>query len=753
MKKIFFSIIFLLNYFISASNADPISREWIKAGSGGAGAFTNVMWDKDIENTVYGLSDVSGLFKSENSGDSWDWKNNGLNDNMLSSIDQCDANYDAFVISSNFGVWKSVDHCETWTNILNSIHVRTKSHQSVKFSHGSDLVIYEGDDSGNIRKTVDGGENWVTYTNPYGVTVIKTIAVSMDDSMLFVGTGFGMVIYNTSDMSVVSTPLFTGNDSDKINDISEIRCFNFSGNNFVVVSAGKALAISTDNGNSWSYSTTISDVSTDRWIDRFDVTVENGVLKYICQVRALNSYNNFYAVISYDSGMSWARKDIKGRATGDSINNPGDIWHYVFGSISSCVSIDPNNSSRLYLADPNGMYISTDDLDTMSEKIVGAQNQVLTDIQLAPDGQTIIASGMDVGILKTINNGTTWTSLVPNVVNNYDAGYAGHYWKFFINGTENDWKTGRATVVSTICPWGGVNGTTLADAYSVISNNSGSSWTMRKIADKSYSGMWGNGFMRSLSWTSDKSVIYAGMDGSDRGVYKSTNLGINWTRLGVQPGYTNGFYNGLAVDPTDNSGNKVMFASFGASGGSSPYYTSNGGASWDFLRNSTDSAQSALAYVKQVKYSPNGEYIYIGDGSGNLWRSTNPPSYGSFSILKHFIVDSTKLRSIDGITFDPRNPNRMFLSLIYSDYTGYFKSHIFVTSNLNAGTDAVWTDITGNFPINQGINSMVIAYNEGIKGFLYVATYGGGVLKLDLDDGLYGEAFSGLSLNGISIKN
>ena len=437
-------------------------------------------------------------------------------------------------------------------------------------------------------------------------STVLTLALSADNTTLFIGTSSRLRVYNVNTNTFVDQT-FSGNSSTSINRINEIRTYHLAPYDYVIVSAGLALAYTINDGASWTYSTTINDsLGTLGDIYKFDAVPYNGSVRiFVSVVNPADLGHNIHFYLSDDMGVTWGPNvgcvpsgcNAVPTVYTDLIGDPTRVWAGQWQPYDNYLTLNPFNPQEIMSGDGWGIFKSTDSAGSWYEKILGAQNQVLNDTKIDPEGR-VWASGMDIGSLSTASNGVNWTSMSPNgsnTNNNRAYGYfQGEHWKLGFFGTAAQWLSGLGTVIEEINPWFDAATNQGFDTFMGRSTHSAQPGTYLMVRSpfpqvQTGGGMWGIGYMRSLGWSPLVAKAWAGWDGYNAGhnVAVSSDQGATWQYPAFQPGGIITFYNALGVDPTDPTGCTVAFASFaGGNGGSSPYITKNcGTTAWSFLNN------------------------------------------------------------------------------------------------------------------------------------------------------------------------
>lgn len=743
--KIFLTLTLLCS-FATASFATvgiPDSRHWVRAWYGGGGTYPMVVPDKFVNHKVYLVSDVSAPFVSTDNGDNWTFLSynspatSGWTIQLPTALYQSNTTSTLlYMIGAFGGISKSTDGGTTWTSLGSYQATRSTSGKVIMIDPNNDNIVYAGLDNGDVIKTTDGGATWATLFTPWGLNQKVTwLYVNKTSTKLYVGGGGNGLISYDLNTNTPTTITLTGTNSIQSYDYGTY--VDGASVTHLCVTAGWKIACTVNDGASWTYTAGTS-VDSNYFTYRLAVRyLANTNVRFISFVRKLNSDSSgSITAYSNDGGATWALPTLTLNLAMDPALagtnppiNPGG------GYAGENVAIDNFNEDVVYFATNGNIFRSDDGGVTYNEKVTGAPNTVSSDVAISPNG-TIFGCSMDVGCQYSTDNGVTWTQATPSTNANM-----GHYWRVITTGTLAEWNAGTGHVIVTATRYN----ISAKFNWNVIvrSVDNGHTWTFIEstfpTAGLYGDTIWGNGYMRSIGKSSDEQTIYVGMDGATcqanpalapncttnagyGGIYRSTDNGLNWTRASTTTGQAK-VYNGVAVDPTDLTGNTMMYGTFGYNAyrtttGINPYAYVNG------LGYTLDMAYDSQGHPYAVGTESNAPVIYksvitqYGQGKGE---------YGTWILMKNF--GSSGL--LDGLTIDPLNNNRIFVSSLL----GTTASHrVYVTADAQDNQNASWTDITGDLPAMGGVQALKVNYNEGAQGFLYAATNGNGLFKLDLTD-------------------
>ncbi len=157
-------------------------------------------------------------------------------------------------------------------------------------------------------------------------------------------------------------------------------------------------------------------------------------------------------------------------------------------------------------------------------------------------------------------------------------------------------------------------------------------------------------------------------DGGERGVYKSTDGGENWTRVKHVSDYTG--CNNLIMDPRDP---KVLYAAFhqrqrkvftyiGGGPESALYKTTDGGATWKKLEGGLPSGDVGRIGIDVSPVNPDYVYAVVEayDKKGGVYRSTNRGA--SWEKMNDLYTSGNYYQEL---TCDPKNVHRIFITDTY----------------------------------------------------------------------------------------
>ena len=746
-------VLFLLGVqtFSCASQGYPVSTHWIPTFIAGHGTFPVVYPDIQVEGTVHLGSDVAGQFISTNKGNNWTFVNANAYLGLTSAIIQAETNPD-IVYAIGDSVVKSVDHGNTWTKVASYTNERVSngaSGKSIAIDRNNSNIVYIGTSSGDIVKTTDGGATWSIYASqPFGGKPVSFLRINKASTFLLAGsvsrssptTGYGMISFNLTNST--STTITLAGVNSTING-EYVNYVDGSSVEHVCVNAGYHIACSADDGVTWTNTNDITMPASNYYVAHFGLRRLLGgsitIVAFYEETTSFYTQNN--NVLSTDSGTTWA--SVNTNITLDLVADPTQGWA-SFGTLGSTFSIaaDPLSQNTWYLTTDGWVFRSDDGGHNWVEAIVGAQNTVVTSLAVSPIG-TIFACGMDMGCVASTTNGSSWVATIPNGSNGSPQGFtiAGHYWRVVTTGSVSDWNAGNGHVIITSSPY---IGTTFPIFEPVVwrSVDNGVTWaavTANLPPDElACGGVWGIGYPRGLTVSPDGTTLYMSIDGYNTtgsnctgsltadtgGIYKSTDNGATWTKT-TQPTSWK-VYRAIALDPTDVTWNTVVFGTFfDSTPVTGTYRSTDGGTTWAYT-----GGNSSMAGGSNMIFNQSGIPFETGL---NIINSANPSIYSSSNggsvwfNMHNFFTGSTEA---DGVAVDPTDTNRMFVGTVLDPVD----PNIFMTVTANSGSSSVWKSLQGDLPAGNGVQAIAINPFEGNKGYLYVATNGAGVFKINLDD-------------------
>lgn len=377
------------------------------------------------------------------------------------------------------------------------------------------------------------------------------------------------------------------------------------------------------------------------------------------------------------------------------------------GGMVQALAITPADSQIIYAGVNGGIYKSTNGGTSWYTANNGLINRDVRALVISPANSQTIYAGVTGGIYKSIDNGTTWTavnngltakdvrSLAINPANSqliYAATYSGGVYKTSNGGSS--WaavNNGLANTAIYVIAVAQENPQTIyaGTAAGVFrSTNGGDSW------QEVDTGLSNKEVLSLVIDPGNSQILYVGTNGG--GVFKSIDGGSSWTAS--NDGLAARGIAALAIDPGNS---QTLHA---GSNGVGISKSTDGGASWTMVNDGL-----AAKYIRALAIDPAAsQVIYAGTMDGGVFRTSNGGSSWNDvnSGLSGYDVRS--------IAID-HTSNRIL-------YAGVVGGGVF---NSNDG-GATWAGINNNSP-SRYISSLAI--DPVHSQTIYAGSNGGGVLK------------------------
>ncbi|MCA6364036.1 MAG: T9SS type A sorting domain-containing protein [Bacteroidetes bacterium] len=225
------------------------------------------------------------------------------------------------------------------------------------------------------------------------------------------------------------------------------------------------------------------------------------------------------------------------------------------------------------------------------------------------------------GMLKSTDNGATWTAITASQTNtpqSFDA-----FWDLIWN-IQTDHKDTANDVVYAAC---------LGAIYRSL--NGGTNWTtLRGGSTSAYS------YFTDIAVTPDSAILYATLssDGPQRGIWRSTNQGGAWTKIST-PLFGDSLCNRIVAGINPSNPNEIYF-----------------------LANTNGIGMPDTNYFGDIEWNALWRYTYLGgngSGSGGQWEdlSANIPTNGVGPFEDFNAQGSYDLV----VAVKPNDPNTVFI--------------------------------------------------------------------------------------------
>jgi len=639
---------------ITSPHAKRAGARGVSGGVSGPGVddILALATDPVDANVVFVGTDNAGIWKSTDAGATWVSSNSGIGLDTASELAVFSLIIDpsapeAVYAGSGGGVYKSMDGGATWVLVKAS---RAASVDALAINPSEPGTVYAGTFGKGIFKTADGGGHWSAVNSGLADTAINALAIDPADPLtVYAGSedaGLFKSVNGGARWAPTSFPQ-PGVDCVTIEPSSPSRIYA-AGSGFLTPDG---IYTSTDGGATWARSAAgLSDIIL---VDALAIDPSNPGTVY-----AGDEGTGVYK--TSDSGQSWtafhsglANPRVEAVAVSQSgattlyagttdgafkSTDAGLDWAAVGGGLPPAavdsLAIDPTNASIIYAGTNQGMiYSSSDGGSTWGAGDLHGEVQALGGIQISdvhaiavdPAHPATVYIGTDQGPAKSTDGGATWS--LANASPASPGGIIDFAFSF------------------DMLPSGALLTGDIEGVFE--STDGGATWVPHSTGFRSFGppGQPASYFVFSLATDpTNPNTIYAGT-GTQIGVYKSMDGGASWSKMSSGlPRTANLNVNALGVNPSNP---QTIYA--GSDKGL--FQSTNGGVDWFRLDLAlSDMTVSALAIDPR---RPNALYAGTDDG---VLRSVDGGK--NWTVVSLPLINSI----IDGLALDPSDSSTVYVA-------------------------------------------------------------------------------------------
>ncbi len=721
-------IVFLLAWIVKpgCGSLEATAQVWGPAGFGAGGLFPQIAVDPADSRIVYLASDVSGLNKSTNYGETWFKMNAGLDSREVSALAIDPSNSQRLWVGTPLGLYASTNAGAAWslvaTNITCYKHVNRRGIAINRYgtilvaSHQIATPTGETPDVdanvnperanllGQLYRSADGGMTWTLnaqlesqFADRYRRFRAVVFDPRDDNQAFLLVEGKGGGVFKSVDDGLTWSCFTNGLPAG-------LEWQNLDvGSNVVYATAAPTLPYrSSKVSASWQLLTngiaSVETASPYPVTDVIRVSPADDAVVYLGQAAWPHVVYR-----SRNAGEDWKGNIVPNEQDFDTNNAPFQTWIDPYQAPID-MAIDPSNPSRVYYTTWWGAWRSDNGGTNWTEKDVGSQNTVCTAI--LADGDTLFSAHMDVGVCRSRDHGRSWLPCFPAPG---QRGIGVHAWSL-ARGPEGTLYAGITTemlldpsvpVTPAVCS----------------STNGGVTWQVNT-----------NGIFQPPDFDILNSVclathprqagtLYLGVASftDNRAIHRSTDYGRTWAPLPKAPGAV-GNRNDRRVKclAVDAAGTDRLFAGLYWDG---LWHSDDGGVNW--ARAQGSGVNLDYASVQQIVPLPDGR-IFAAFDSGVYQSSDHGQTFSAILTNANWSEDS--LEYAYSVAFNPANPSDLFVSTGKLYPVWYNRGSVWRSTN----GGSTWLDITGNLPIKT------VAGFACQDGYLYAAVLGANVYRCQL---------------------
>lgn len=576
---------------------------------------------------------------------------------------------------------------------------------AIAFDPVNPEIIYVGAPAGGFWKSIDGGSNWITYTDDLPVIGVSSIAVDpLNPQIIYIATGdanasdtYSIGVLKSVDGGVTwSTTGLSYNvvDGERVNKV----IINPNYTDSLYAATNSNIMLSTDAGQNWN-----SIGIPGRWRD---IEFKPGNPSILYAAKQSSGGSNVYRTV--DGGANWVIINNGVASTGKyrpliavTPANPEIIYalysasDYSFHGLYK--SSDGGNSWALQSNSPNILGRDTDGTST------GGQAWYDLSLGLSTSNEDHLYVG-GINLWETVDGGVTWTiEASSGNGSNYSYMHVDQHCLEFnpINNIAyagND--GGLYKYMNSLNKWVDISdGLEISQFYKLGLSSSNPDRLIAGAQDNGTemltNGIWdavrGADGMECAIDSFDEDLLYS--TSQYGGLRKSYNGGNTWDNIKPVP-YDGAWVTPYKIHPQNN--NMIVI------GYDEVYKSMTAGAIWDSISYNVSGGQA----LRTIALAPSDEnYIYaaaytslkVTKDGGNTWINIKPglPNY-----------------NISDIVISANNPEKLWVT--FSQYSANNKVFLSIDGGMS------WVNVTGSGLPNLPVNCIVNQHQT--NDALYVGT-------------------------------
>lgn len=507
-----------------------------------------------------------------------------------------------YVTSPGGGIWKSINSGNTWEPLMD-FNATWMNMYSVTIDPSNINTVYAGNASGNLMKSTNAGSSWTNLGSGPSGTVRKILVHPTNSSIVFVCSSAGI---HRSTNGGISWTLVYGTQTEDIE-------FKPDDTNIMYASGSNTVVRSTNNGVNWTVIGSAQGI-TNTGRSLVSVTAANPNYVYVVQANG-SEFGRLYR--STDAGLTFSTTVVGSPAAGTNYfgYSPSgtDAGGQAGYDMALCVS--PTDANEVYLAGIIVWRSTNGGTSFFAQTVWSYPNSTgynHADVHGLRWVNKTIYSNSDGGIFKSIDFADNWTNISTGlgIRQFYRIACSPTNVNVMTGGAQDNGSVARKNTGNWV-DWLGADGMEGLVSPTNPNNIWGTSQngTIYKSTNcgNSYSGLTkpsnGNWVTPLAIHPTRETTLYGGWTG----FYKSTNSGTNWTLLSGST--ITAALDDIAVAPSDT--NYIY-----ASRGSTLYVSTDAGISWV-----TRTAPSAISDICVNRTIPNKIYIACSSSSNNVYSS------------------------------------------------------------------------------------------------------------------------------------